>query len=184
MPKIGICPVCDKGPKKIPYLHPDGTGQNICHACYQKNRRKQKSKLATPEGISEPARKTSPVVPVSSIPAELIAPPSRPVYRPISMKVTEPERKEEDVSQSDCCWVVDTANNRDLEGIKRLNEMIEQGPEKVRGLLKEIFRPSYPVAQAIVRKFLKTAEGEKLKSFIAQDPDLKKKVGVLYFFKL
>lgn len=33
MSKIGICPVCNKGPKKIPYLHPDGTGQNICHAC-------------------------------------------------------------------------------------------------------------------------------------------------------
>ena len=39
MPKIGICSVCNKGPRKIPYLHPDETGQNICHACYTRIKR-------------------------------------------------------------------------------------------------------------------------------------------------
>lgn len=175
--KIKICLGCNRKYEKLPYRDRK-TKQNICSACYQKDRRKQGSKSSSIEVISQPGREISPIVPVSSIHAELVTPQPSTVYRPIPMEVTEPEKEEEVVSQSDCCSVVDIANNRDPKDIRRLDEMIEQEPEKVRRLLKEIFRPSYPAAQAIVRRFLETAEGEKLKSFITQNPDLSRKVGV------
>lgn len=78
-------------------------------------------------------------------------------------------------------WIVNTANSRDPAQVRLLDSLIEQGPEEVKEFLKEIFRPPYPTAQGIIRRFLKTAEGKNLKGLIAQNPDLRRKAGVLHY---
>jgi len=37
--KIGICPVCHKGPRYLSYRHPDEKGKMICYACYVRLKR-------------------------------------------------------------------------------------------------------------------------------------------------
>ncbi len=37
--KTDICPICDKGPRSLPYCNPDDKKQNICHVCYVRIRR-------------------------------------------------------------------------------------------------------------------------------------------------
>ena len=76
------------------------------------------------------------------------------------------------------CWIVDTAISGTVKDVKLLNKLIETEKDCAVKILKEIFRPCYPVAARRVKEFLGTKRGKKLKSFIAQDPDLLRKVGV------
>ena len=78
------------------------------------------------------------------------------------------------------CWVVDTVMSGTAKDVKLLNKLIETEKDCVAKILKEIFRPCYPVAARRVKEFLRTKRGKTLRSFIAQDPDLSRKVGVRY----
>ncbi len=48
----GICPVCGKGPRNLPYFNPDDKKQNICHACYARIRRYRAKGIS--RSLSEP----------------------------------------------------------------------------------------------------------------------------------
>ena len=188
--KRGICPICQKGPRDITCRHPI-TQENICITCHQRaksqndhqatsqgvveppKRERQESKTATPKEISKPVEKVVAVVP--SFPQERIEAKevvrSVPSYRPPLVRVPERKnvlsREEQEKLRLDCCHFLDAASSQNPQQLNSLSSLIKEDPEKVRRILVEIFRPSLSeAAKGIIRRFLQTKEGKKLKSII------------------
>ena len=69
------------------------------------------------------------------------------------------------------CLIVDVALNRNLSSIEELNELIEWQEGKIREIIREIFRPSYPAARRIIEEFCATKKGIHLRNLIPRALD-------------
>ena len=138
--KFGICSQCQKGPKDIHYLHPE-TKEAICRSCSQKLRQKELAPVIKLEPRSQPETGL------------------RQWFSSLTLREA-------------ANWIVETvlaSLQKKLgftKAIEDLDRLVEDEPEKVKEILKEIYRPAYPVAAKIMREFQETKAGEKLKSLI------------------
>lgn len=64
-------------------------------------------------------------------------------------------------------WLVDTTNNGNAKSVKRLNRLIGLEEERMRIILKEVFRPCYPAAQSIIGGFVVSRRGKKLRGLMS-----------------
>ena len=133
--KFGICSECQKGPRDIHYLHPE-TRQPICQSCYRKLRQKELAPVIELEPRSQPKID----------------------LRQWFLSLTLREAAN---------WILETAlaslekKPESTKAIEDLDRLVEDEPEKVKEILKEIY--PYPAAIRIMNRFKETKEGEKLK---------------------
>ncbi|PIR71605.1 MAG: hypothetical protein CO145_01165 [Candidatus Nealsonbacteria bacterium CG_4_9_14_3_um_filter_37_13] len=138
MVRHGICSECQKGPKHIYYLHPE-TRLAICLSCSRKLRQKELAPVIELEPRSQPEIELSQWF--------------------LSLTLREAAN-----------WILETAlaslqkKPEFTKAIEDLDRLVEDEPEKVKEILKEIYCPAYPAAGRILRIFKETEEGKKLKS--------------------
>ena len=137
MVRHGICSECQKGPKHIYYLHPE-TRLAICLSCSRKLRQKELAPVIELEPRSQPEIELSQWF--------------------LSLTLREAAN-----------WILETAlaslqkKPEFTKAIEDLDRLVEDEPEKVKEILKEIYRPAYPAAIRIMNRFKETEEGKKLK---------------------